>query len=136
MSTVDLEKMPAMVNVTFRIPLKFENSKQYIGGYRAAAFPAVLPGDNDGYVIHVTKLNEDDASDTIWSGILRVVNSGFILDDTTDRDECFVNERQGSLSNYYHSCASPFVLLLNVASFRAAPEKITIKLTGPFSETY
>lgn len=137
MNTIDLENMPAMVSTTFRIPLKFEDGKQYIGQYRAAALPVTLPDDSDGYAIYVTKLNEDNsARTTIWSETVKMKNGGFVLVNHKPDDECFADERSGVLTGYYHSCASPFVLLLNVAVFRPAPDKIDIKLTGPFSETY
>lgn len=137
MNTIDLEKMPAMVSTTFRIPLDFEDDKQYKGTYRSAALPVTLPDGGDGYAIYVTKLSEDNSSRTIiWSETIKMKEGGFVLVNHKPDDECFVNERSGVLTGYYHSCASPFALFLNVAVFRAAPEKIDIKLTGPFSETY
>lgn len=137
MNNINLEKMPAMVSTTFRIPLDFEDDKQYKGTYRSASLPVTLPDGGDGYAICVTKLNEDNSSRTIiWSETVKMKEGGFALVNYKPDDECFVNERSGVLTSYYHSCASPFALFLNVAVFRAAPEKIDIKLTGPFSETY
>lgn len=137
MNTIDLEKMPAMVSTTFRIPFNFEDDKQYKGTYRSMALPVTLPDGGDGYAICVIKLNEDNSARTvIWSETVKMKEGGFVLVNHKPDDECFVNERSGVLTGYYHSLSSPFVLLLNVAVFRSAPEKIDIKLIGPFSETY
>lgn len=132
----DSEEMPAMVNVTFRIPLKFEDPREYRGTYDAVAIPLTLPDGGEGYAIYVAKRDEKDVSDVIWSETIRMKDGGFVLSDSKHHRKHFPNGDHSDFSSYYHICATQFMLRLNIAVFRPAPEKITIELIGPFSETY
>lgn len=63
-------------------------------------------------------------------------DGGFVLSNNKHHREHFPNGGHSDFSSYYHICATQFMLRLNIAVFRPAPEKITIKLIGPFAETY
>lgn len=132
----NLEGEPVMMNVTFRIPLKFEDPREYRGAYDAVAIPLTLPDGEDGYAIYVAKQDESGISNVIWSETIRMKGVGFVLIDDKYHKENFPEGNYSNSSSYYHICASQFMLHLNIAVFRAAPDKITINLTGPFSETY
>lgn len=132
----DLEEMPAMVNVTFRIPLKFEDPREYRGTYDAVAIPLTLPNGDDGFAIYVAKRNEEGVSNVLWSETIRMKDGGFVPSNNKHHREHFPNGGHSDFSSYYHICATQFMLRLNIAVFRPAPEKITIKLIGPFAETY
>ena len=127
---------PVMTNVTFRIPLKFEDPREYRGAYDAVAIPLTLPDGEDGYAIYVAKQDEGGVSNVIWSETIRMKGVGFVLSDDKYYKENFPEGSHSDFSSYYHTCASQFMLLLNIAVFRVAPDKISINLTGPFSETY
>lgn len=132
----DLEEMPAMVNVTFRIPLKFEDPREYRGTYDAVAIPLTLPNGDDEFAIYVAKRNEEGISNVIWSETVKMKGVGFVLSNNKYNKEHFPEGGHSDFSSYHHICSSQFMLRLNIAVFRAAPDKITINLTGPFSETY
>ena len=132
----DLEQMPAMVNVTFRIPLNFEDPREYKGTYDVAAIPLTFQDGEDGYAIYVAKRNENDVSNVIWSETIRMKGTGFVLSNDKHHKEHFPEGNHSNFSSYYHICSSQFMLRLNIAVYRPAPEKIMVKLIGPFSETY
>lgn len=136
MNTIDLEKMPAMVNTTFRIPVNPGQDGSYRGTYEAMVIPAALPNYYNGYIIYITKQGENDEASIVWSETIKMVDGGFVLSDTELHKQPISETRPVTVSRYYHSSRDTLALRLNVAVFRAAPEKIDIKLTGPFSETY
>lgn len=130
---IDLEVMPVFTDVTFRIPINIGKDFNHEGKYKAVVIPVDLPEGHHGYGLYIMKQDENKHFNILWSETIKLKDGGFILSNT-EADEADITEKVSSIASFYirHS-ASPFVLRLNVGVFNQAPEKLRIKLLGPFS---
>lgn len=135
---IDLETMPVLAEATFRIPVNLGEDHDHRGMYKATAVPVNLPNGHKGYYLSVIRRYGDNGEylSIIWTETLKLKEGGFVPSNNKHHREHFPNEGHSDFSSYYHICATQFMLRLNIAVFRPAPEKITIKLIGPFAETY
>lgn len=130
---IDLEAMPVFTDVTFRIPINMGNDVNHEGKYKAVAVPVDLPEGHHGYGLYLMKQDENKHLSIIWSETIKLKDGGFVLSNT-EADKAEITESVTAIASYYirHS-ASPFVLRLNAGVFNQAPDKLRIKLLGPFS---
>ena len=132
---IDLEAMPVLVDVAFRIPVNLGEDHNHRGMYKAMAVPVNLPNGHKGYHLSVMKRDEVDRKQLslIWSETIGLKDDGFILSNyeanTPVDTECEV----AVPSNYLRVSPSPFVLRLKVSVLHETPEKLQIKLLGLFS---
>lgn len=133
---IDLEAMPVLTDVTFRIPVNFGEDHDHRGMYKATAVPVNLPNGHKGYGLSVTKRDEADRRQLsrIWSETLRMKDDGFTLSNHEANAPVDTERDMAVPSNYLRISPSPFVLRLNVSVDNQEPEKLRIKLLGPFSE--
>lgn len=127
---IDLEAMPVFTDVTFRIPIDIGKDFNHEGKYKAVAIPVDLPEGHHGYGLYIMRQDENKHFNILWSETIKLKDGGFVLSNT----EAEITENVSAIASYYirHS-ASPFVLRLKVGVFQQAPEKLNIKLLGPFS---
>lgn len=127
---IDLEAMPVFTDVTFRIPINISKGFNYEGKYKAVAIPVDLPEGHHGYGLYIMKQDENKHFSILWSETIKLKDGGFVLSNT----EAEIAENVPAIASHYirHS-ASPFVLRLKVNVLRETPEKLNIKLLGPFS---
>ena len=127
---IDLEAMPVFTDVTFRIPIDIGKDFNHEGKYKAVAIPVDLPEGHHGYGLYIMRQDENKHFNILWSETIKLKDGGFVLSNT----EAEITENASAIASYYirHS-ASPFVLRLKVSVFRETPEKLNIKLLGPFS---
>ena len=127
---IDLEAMPVFTDVTFRIPIDIGKDFNHEGKYKAVAIPVDLPEGHHGYGLYIMRQDENKHLSIIWSETIKLKDGGFVLSNT----EAEITENVSAIASYYirHS-ASPFVLRLKVSVLRETPEKLNIKLLGPFS---
>lgn len=132
----DLEKMPVLADATFRIPVNLGEDHNHRGMYKAMAVPINLPNGHKGYSLSVTKRDEVDKRQLsrIWSETLRMKDDGFILNNHEANAPVDTERDMAVSSRYLRISPSPFVLRLNVSVDNQEPEKLRIKLLGPFSE--
>lgn len=130
---IDLEAMQVFTDVTFRVPINLGKDFNHEGKYKAVAVPVDLPEGHHGYGLYIMKQDENKHLNIIWSETIKLKDGGFVLSNT-EADEAEITERLFAVASYYirHS-ASPFVLRFKVGVFQQAPEKLNIKLLGPFS---
>lgn len=127
---IDLEAMPVFTDVTFRIPIDIGKDFNHEGKYKAVAIPVDLPEGHHGYGLYIMRQDENKHFNILWSETIKLKEGGFVLSNT----EAEITENVSTIASYYirHS-ASPFVLRLKVSVLRETPEKLNIKLLGPFS---
>lgn len=127
---IDLEAMPVFTDVTFRIPIDIGKDFNHEGKYKAVAIPVDLPEGHHGYGLYIMRQDENKHFNILWSETIKLKDGGFVLSNT----EAEITENVSAIASYYirHS-ASPFVLRLKVSVLRETPEKLNIKLLGPFS---
>lgn len=127
---IDLEAMPVFTDVTFRIPINIGKDFNHEGKYKAVAIPVDLPEGHHGYGLYIMRQDENKHLNILWSETIKLKDGGFVLSNT----EAEIAENMPAIASYYirHS-ASPFVLRLKVSVLRETPEKLNIKLLGPFS---
>ena len=127
---IDLEAMPVFTDVTFRIPIDIGKDFNHEGKYKAVAIPVDLPEGHHGYGLYIMRQDENKHFNILWSETIKLKEGGFVLSNT----EAEITENVSAIASYYirHS-ASPFVLRLKVSVLRETPEKLNIKLLGPFS---
>ena len=127
---IDLEAMPVFTDVTFRIPIDIGKDFNHEGKYKAVAIPVDLPEGHHGYRLYIMRQDENKYFNILWSETIKLKDDGFVLSNT----EAEITENVSAIASYYirHS-ASPFVLRLKVSVLRETPEKLNIKLLGPFS---
>lgn len=127
---IDLEAMPVFTDVTFRIPIDIGKDFNHEGKYKAVAIPVDLPEGHHGYGLYIMRQDENKHFNILWSETIKLKDGGFVLSNT----EAEITENMSAIASYYirHS-ASPFVLRLKVSVLRETPEKLNIKLLGPFS---
>ena len=132
----DLETMPVFTDVTFRIPVNLGEDHDHRGMYKAMAVPINLSNGHKGYSLSVTKRDEVDRKQLslIWSETLRLKDDGFTLSNHEANAPVNIEQDMAVPSNYLRVSPSPFVLRLNVSVVDQEPEKLRIKLLGPFSE--
>lgn len=133
---IDLETMPVFIDVTFRIPVNLGEDHDHRGIYKAMAVPINLSNDHKGYSLSVMKRDEVDIKQPslIWSETLRLKDDGFTLSNHEANAPVNIEQDMAVPSNYLRVSPSPFVLRLNVGVDNQEPEKLQIKLLGPFSE--
>ena len=100
------------------------------------AVPINLPNGYKGYSLFVTKRDEVDRRQLsrIWSETLRMKDGGFTLSNHEANAPVDIERDMAVTSSYLRISPSPFVLRLNVSVDNQEPEKLRIKLLGPFSE--
>lgn len=127
--------MSAFVDVTFRIPVNLGEGYDHRGMYKAAAAPINLPDDHKGYNLVVMKRDRDDRNhlSLVWSETLKLKEGGFVLSNHEVNAPALTDEDIVFPSNYLRISPSPFVLRLKVSVVSDEPEKLSIKLIGPFS---
>nr|DAT10915.1 MAG TPA: hypothetical protein [Caudoviricetes sp.] len=127
---IDLEAMPVFTDVTFRIPIDIGKDFNHEGKYKAVAIPVDLPEGHHGYGLYIMRQDENKHFSILWSETIKLKDGGFVLSNA----EAEITENVSAIASYYirHS-ASPFVLRLKVSVLRETPEKLNIKLLGPFS---
>lgn len=127
---IDLEAMPVFTDVTFRTPIDIGKDFNHEGKYKAVAIPVDLPEGHHGYGLYIMRQDENKHFNILWSETIKMKEGGFVLSNT----EAEITENVSAIASYYirHS-ASPFVLRLKVSVLRETPEKLNIKLLGPFS---
>ena len=132
----DLETMPVLVDATFRIPVNLGEDHDHRGIYKAMAVPINLSNGHKGYSLSVMKRDEVDIKQPslIWSETLRLKDDGFTLSNHEANAPVNIEQDMAVPSNYLRVSPSPFVLRLNVGVVDQEPEKLRIKLLGPFSE--
>lgn len=132
----DLEAMRVFTDVTFRIPVNFGEDHDHKGMYKAMAVPINLSNGHKGYSLSVMKRDEVDIKQPslIWSETLRLKDGGFTLSNHEANAPVNIEQDMAVPSNYLRVSPSPFVLRLNVGVVDQEPEKLQIKLLGPFSE--
>ena len=133
---IDLEAMPVLVDVTFRIPVNLGEDHNHRGMYKAMAVPVNLPNGHKGYSLSVMKRDEVDRRQLslIWSETLRMKDDGFTLSNHEANAPVDTEHDMAVPSNYLRVSPNPFVLRLKVSVFHETPEKLNIKLLGPFSQ--
>ena len=132
----DLETMPVFIDVTFRIPVNLGEDHDHRGMYKAMAVPVNLPDGHKGYYLSVIRRDGDDGEylSIIWTETLKLKEGGFVLSNH-EADVPAETEHDNIIrSNYLRVSSSPFVFRLNVGVDNQEPEKLRIKLFGPFSE--
>ena len=132
---IDLEAMPVLVDVTFRIPINLGEDYNHEGMYKAMAVPVNLPNGHKGYRLSVMRRDEVDRKQLslIWSETIGLKDSGFILSNYEANTPVDIESDVAVPSNYLRVSPSPFVLRLKVSVLHDMPEKLQIKLLGPFS---
>lgn len=133
---IDLEAMPVFTDATFRIPVNLGEDHDHRGMYKAMAVPINLSNGHKGYSLSVMKRDEVDIKQPslIWSETLRLKDDGFTLSNHEANAPVNIKQDMAVPSNYLRVSPSPFVLRLNVGVVDQEPEKLRIKLLGPFSE--
>lgn len=133
---IDLETMPVLVDATFRIPVNFGEDHDHRGMYKAAAAPVNLPNGHKGYCLSVIRRDGDDGEylSVIWTETLKLKEGGFVLSNHEVDVPAETEHSTIIRSNYLRVSPSPFVFRLNVGVIPDEPEKLRIKLLGPFSE--
>lgn len=133
---IDLETMSVFIDVTFRIPVNLGEDHNHRGMYKAMAVPINLPDGHKGYSLSVMKRDEVDIKQPslIWSETLRLKDGGFTLSNHEANAPVNTEQDMAVPSNYLRVSPSPFVLRLKVSVLHETPEKLQIKLLGPFSE--
>lgn len=132
---IDLEAMPVLVDVAFRIPVNLGEDHNHRGMYKAMAVPVNLPNGHKRYRLSVMKRDEVDRKQLslIWSETIGLKDNGFILSNYEANTPIDTEHDMAVPSNYLRISPSPFVLRLKVGVFHETPEKLQIKLLGPFS---
>lgn len=133
---IDLETMPVLADATFRIPVNLGEDHDHRGMYKAMAVPINLSNGYKGYSLSVTKRDEVDRRQLslIWSETLKLKDGGFTLSNHEANAPVNIEQDMTVPSNYLRVSPNPFVLRLNVGVVDQEPEKLRIKLLGPFSE--
>lgn len=132
----DLEAMRVFTDVTFRIPVNLGEDHDHRGMYKAAAAPVNLPNGHKGYHLSVIRRDGDDGEylSVIWTETLKLKEGGFVLSNHEADVPAETEHSTIIRSNYLRVSPSPFVFCLNVGVDNQEPEKLRIKLLGPFSE--
>lgn len=129
----DLEAMQVFTEVTFRIPVNMGVGINHKGKYKAVVVPVDLPEGHHGYGLYIMKQDENKHLNIIWSETIKLKDDGFVLSNTEANEEEITERMSAITSIYVRFSESPFVLRLKVGVFQQAPEKLNIKLLGPFS---
>nr|DAV10600.1 MAG TPA: hypothetical protein [Caudoviricetes sp.] len=133
---IDLEAMPVFADVTFRIPVNLGEDHDHRGMYKAMATPVDLPNGHKGYYLSVIRRDGDNGEylSIIWTETLKLKEGGFVLSNHEVDVPAEIEHNTIIRSNYLRISPSPFVFRLNVGVDNQEPEKLHIKLLGPFSE--
>lgn len=134
----DLEAMRVFTDVTFRIPVNLGEDHDHRGMYKATAVPVNLPDGHKGYYLSVIRRDGDDGEylSIIWTETLKLKEGGFVLSNHEVDVPAETEHSTIIRSNYLRVSPSPFVFRLNVGVVDQEPEKLRIKLFGPFSEKH
>lgn len=131
----DLEAMKTLVDATFRIPVNLGEDHDHRGMYKAIAVPVNLPDDHKGYRLSVMRRDGKDGKylSIIWSETLKLKDDGFVLSNHEADVPASTEHDIATQSNYLRVSPSPFVFRLKVNVINQTPDKLQIKLLGPFS---